>query len=131
MAGAVVGLAAVALCMTGLPAVGSFGQERSLAELHFADFNAVLGQRFSVHRLGEAPISTQLVAVKRSAFPAAGGGSPQTDCFALTFCSAKGGNMTQGVYTFAHRQLGYFDLFVVPTQPVDHEERYVAIFNRI
>ena len=51
--------------------------------------------------------------------------------FALTFCSPKGANIAQGVYTFAHAQLGAFDLFIVPTQPVAHEERYIAIFNRI
>ncbi len=131
MGGAVAGLSTVALWLAGFPTGRNFGQQRSLEELHFADFNALFGQHFSIRRQGEPPIITQLVAVKKSAFPAIGGSSPQTECFSLTFCSAKGSQLVQGSYTFAHRQLGYFELFIVPTQAVDYEERYVAIFNRI
>jgi hypothetical protein len=49
----------------------------------------------------------------------------------LAFCTANGLEIAQGNYTFAHSKLGLFDLFIVPAQSVTHEERYIAIINRI
>lgn len=60
-----------------------------------------------------------------------GAADPRHECFSLAFCGPKGQAFPQGTYTFAHPQVGYFDLFVVPTMAVDYEERHIAIINRI
>jgi hypothetical protein len=101
---------------------------RTLADLHFADFAALLGHTFAVYTTAATPQWVALAAVKqRTPVPATAG----REWFSLAFCGSKGQTFPQGTYTFAHPSLGQFDLFVVPTMAVDHEERHIAIINRI
>lgn len=114
-----------------LLAGNSLMRRRSIADLHFADFDALLGQSFLVNTIDALPRSVRLAAVKPGAAARTGAANPRHECFSLAFCGPKGQAFPQGTYTFAHPQLGYFDLFVVPTMAVDHEERHIAIINRI
>lgn len=118
-----VGLTGVGLQATGLLPLRAFMRKRSIADLHFVDFDALRGERFQLFGPGGQPDIVQLDVVKPSTRSQA--------CFSLAFCAAKGLDIGQGNYTFAHPKLGLFDLFIVPAQSVTHEERYIAIINRL
>ena len=77
------------------------------------------------------PVSVKLAAVKNRAQAANRAAGPHHECFSLAFSGPKGQAFPQGAYTFAHPQLGRFDLFVVPAMSVAHEERHIGIINRI
>jgi hypothetical protein len=123
--------------MVGLNGLGSIfpssGLMRhgSLAELHFADFDTLVGQSFRVYVANSLPRVVQLAAVKSRAHVAFRAAGPRHECFSLAFTGPKGEPLPQGTHTFAHPRLGHFDLFVVPTMAVDYEERAIAIINRI
>ena len=110
---------------------GSSTRQRSLADLHLSDFEALVGHTFHVYAAAALPLSVQLAAVKWRASAAARHTGPRHEWFSLAFSGPRGQSFLQGTYTFAHPKLGHFDLFVVPTMTVAHEERHIAIINRI
>lgn len=114
-----------------LLAASGLAPKRSIADLHFGDFDALAGQSFRVYGADSLPRVVQLASVKNRAPMASTAASPRHECFSLAFSAPKGEPLPQGTYTFAHPQLGHFDLFVVPTMAVAHEERAIAIINRI
>lgn len=120
--------------MTGLgaqrsrPVAAGLLGKRSVGDLHLADFAPLLGQSFTVYTLAAASHRVRLAAVKQDAAKAS---HAHGEYFSLAFSGPKGQAFPQGTYTFAHPRLGHFDLFVVPTMPVAHEERHIAIINRI
>ncbi len=118
-----------------LLATSGLAPKRSIADLHFADFHALVGQSFRVYMPGSAanfvPRSVKLVAVKNQAQAANRTRDLRNECFSLAFSGPKDQAFPQGTYTFAHPHLGRFDLFVVPTMSVAHEERHIGIINRI
>jgi hypothetical protein len=110
---------------------GNSARQRSLADLHFSDFETLVGHTFHVYAAAALPLSVQLAAVKWRASAAARHTGPRHEWFSLAFSGPRGQSFPQGTYTFAHPKLGHFDLFVVPTMTVAHEERHIAIINRI
>jgi hypothetical protein len=115
----------------GMLAASGLTPSRSIADLHFADFDALVGQSFRVYVTDSLPQVVQLAVVKNCAHSACRVASPRHEWFSLAFSGAKGEALPQGTHTFAHPRLGHFDLFVVPTMAVAHEERAIAIINRI
>lgn len=105
-------------------------QLRSIDELHLDDFETLKGATFQLFDPDGLATPAKLAVVKPLKYQPAGI-SPKQRSFSLAFTTAKGQTLPQGSYTFAHRQLGYFELFIVPTQAVEYEERYIAIINRI
>lgn len=102
--------------------------------LHTDDFEALAGQTFLVHMEGEKPLSVRLDHVKNLAKQHAGTrklAHPDQEWFSLAFAGPKGQVFPQGTYRLSHPRLGVFDLFLVPTMPAAHEERHIAIINRI
>lgn len=120
---------------SNLPAARWLAPKRSIADLHFADFNGLVGQSFRVYlsgtRVDSMPSSVKLTAVKDRTQATNRAAGPHQECFSLAFSGPKGQAFPQGTYTFAHPQLGRFDLFVVPAMSVAHEERHIGIINRI
>jgi hypothetical protein len=129
--GAASSFAGVGLWASGLLPVAGFAPQRSIADLHFADFNTLVGEHFRFYSPARLPITVQLVAVKNRAIQAANIASPRQELFSLAFSAPRDQMITQGTYSFAHSKLGYFDLFIVPAQPTEDEERFIAIINRI
>lgn len=113
-----------------LAATGA-ARRRSIADLHFADFEAHVGQPFHVYTGAARPLTVHLAAAKQCSSAAARFLHPRHEWFSLAFTSPKGQAFPQGTYAFAHPQLGHFHLFVVPAMSVGHEERHLAIINRI
>lgn len=109
------------------PALARHARSRTIADLHFADFDALRGDTFLVSVEDARPLSVQLDIVKRGGSPA----TPHHEWYSLAFSGPKGQTLAQGTYAFSHPQIGRFDLFIVPAMAVDHEERYIAIINRI
>jgi hypothetical protein len=106
-------------------------RHRSLADLHYVDFEAVLGQSFSVYAPDALPRTVRLDAVKQRTHATHKLASPRHEWFSLAFTGPRGQALHQGTYTFVHPQLGQFELFVVPAEALAHEERHIAIINRI
>lgn len=107
---------------------------RSLADLHLADFAALVGQTFRVDAGGVQPFAVQLNLVKDVTRQPDAARTPSfagQESFSLAFSGPKGQAFPQGLYRFLHPALGSFDLFVVPAMAVEHEERHIAIINRI
>lgn len=104
---------------------------RAIADLHLADFEALRGERFRLYGRDGLPTPVHLDVVKNATLASSQASTARPECFSLAFCAAKGLAMAQGTYTFAHPTLGFFELFIVPAQPVTHEERYIAIINRL
>ena len=109
-----------------LPALTRSTRLRSIADLHAADFKAVQGETFLVQVGDGQPLPVRLDVVRQHAAVQA-----QQEWYALSFTGPKGQTFEQGSYLFAHPRLGRFELFVVPAMAVDHEERHIAIINRI
>lgn len=105
-------------------------QLRSIDELSLEDFQGLKGTPFQLFDSDGITIGVNLAVVKPLKYQIAGI-LPQRRSFSLAFTTAKGQTLPQGSYTFAHRQLGYFELFIVPAQAMQYEERYIAIVNRI
>lgn len=124
-------LASLGFLATGQRTLYAMPHQRSLAELHFEDFYKVQGELFSLSSMDGRRALLQLAAVKERTFPATQVAGLRQECFSLTFCGLKDEAFTQDSYQFTHPKLGTFDLLIVPTQPVDYEERYIAIVNRI
>jgi len=124
-------LAGVGLWATSLFPLKGLIRKRALADLHFGDFEALLGEQFQLYSHTGLSSTVQLAAVKASPFQTTRAMSPGQACFSLAFLAPKGHGFSQETYTFAHPKLGHFDLFIVPTQPVEQETRYIAIINRI
>jgi hypothetical protein len=124
-------LAGVGLWVTHLLPIPEFRHKPALADWHFADFNALLGERFRLYNHAGLLGLLQLIDVKNSTFPAARTNNAHQECFSLAFHAPKGHAFTQDTYTLVHPKLGHFALFIVPTQPVEHADRYIAIINRI
>ncbi len=122
-----------------LRAANGLAARRSIADLHLDDFAARVGQSFRVYVASSGPAAeadavtriVRLAAVKNRAQAAHKTAGSRHEWFSLAFCGPKGEALPQGTHTFAHPQLGHFDLFVVPTMAVDYEERAIAIINRI
>ena len=91
----------------------------------------MVGQTFHVYNAAALPLSVQLAAVKWRASATVWHTGPRHEWFSLAFTGPTGQSFPQGTYSFAHPKLGHFELFVVPTMSVAHEERHIAIINRI
>src|SRR5689334_8828340 len=119
----------VGLWASGALPVRAMTQQRTLAELGFTDFQALLGEHFQVYSHVGLPSTVQLVQVKARPSQTKQTDILQSDCFSLAFSAPNGHGLTQDSYTFVHPKLGQFALFIVPAQQVEYEDRYIAIFN--
>jgi hypothetical protein len=105
------------------------------AQLTRATFALHVGDTF---RLSLAPPDTlpiTLIALNDltvRALPAADGTPPpQGESFALLFRGPRTPQLAQGMYEFAHDQIGAFALFIVPVGADAESVRYEAVFNRL
>lgn len=121
----------VGLWVSGALPLRAMTQQRTLAELDFTDFQALLGEHFQVYSHVGLPSTVQLVQVKARPSQTKQADNLRSDCFSLAFAAPKGHGLTQDSYTFVHPELGQFALFIVPAQQVEYEDRYIAIFNRL
>jgi len=56
---------------------------------------------------------------------------PKQEEFAVTFCGPPDMFLGQGSRSFAHEQMGEFELFLVPIGKDERGFNYQAVFNRI
>lgn len=56
--------------------------------------------------------------------------SPHQERFTVVFRGPKEPFLSQGTYSFAHEQMGEFNLFIVPMRQDDDGTFYEAVFNR-
>jgi hypothetical protein len=88
-----------------------------------------LRSRFRVERGGIAGDTTlKLIKVVDRA---SGSNSPTYECFSAYFAGSKTLPLDQGTYVMHHRELGTFQLFIVPAGSGRKQHYYEALFNRI
>jgi len=95
----------------------------SLSSLTPADFEPHVGKDFLITAPG-APVNVRLAQVERLGTALREGGA-----FSLSFLSAPGPFLPQGIYPIAHPELGTLELFVVPLGPKDGGNNYQVIFT--
>lgn len=95
----------------------------SLSSLTAADFEPHVGKDFVITAAG-AKVSVRLAQVERLGTALRAGGA-----FSLSFLSAPGPFLPQGIYPIAHPELGMLDVFIVPLGPKDGENNYQVIFT--
>jgi hypothetical protein len=96
---------------------------KPLDQLTPADFEALVGQRFTVVQ-NEGDLGLELVNVR--ALPPHG---RRTEPFALTFHGPRQPTLSQRIHTLAHADLGALVVFLVPVQGGVDGVDYEAIFN--
>jgi hypothetical protein len=96
---------------------------KSLDQLGPADFQALVGQRFTVVQ-NEGDLALELVEVKPLP-PHARRSEP----FALLFRGPQQPRLSQRVHTLAHTETGPLAIFLVPVQGGAEGIAYEAIFN--
>jgi hypothetical protein len=103
-----------------------------LAELDAAKFATVLHSRFQVGSTLSRAVDVALVEVSptRRFGSGAPGAAPAFESFSLLFEGPVSTPLTQGTYSFAHPQMGHFDLFIVPIGRKEQLIQYQAVFNR-
>jgi hypothetical protein len=95
----------------------------SLTSLKPADFEPHIGHAFAIEANGKR-LELKLAEVERVGSAVREGGA-----FSLTFLTAPGPFLPQGVYPLRHPTLGTFELFMVPLGPKDGGNSYQIIFT--
>jgi uncharacterized protein DUF6916 len=96
---------------------------KSLDQLRPADFQSLVGQRFTVVQ-NEGDLGLELVQVR--ALPPH---SRREEPFALVFRGPRQPVLQQRIHTLAHAQAGSLVMFLVPVQGGVDGVDYEAIFN--
>jgi hypothetical protein len=96
------------------------------AYLRLAGYSGLQGQSFDA---GSATLQLlQVSDLERVKYERALAGAD--DAFSLTFSGPTSHSLTQGVHTLRHPRLGSFDLFLVPVDQPDGDQRYEAVVDR-
>lgn len=98
----------------------------SAEKLTLAQMTRLVGTHFRV--LTEAVEGIELELAQTNSKPELG---PNFECFSLVFKGPVGRLLRQGTYRLEHRQLGGFDLFIVPVGQETGACLYQADFNRL
>jgi hypothetical protein len=102
-----------------------------LAELDAGKFAAALHSRFQVGSTLSRAVDVALVEVSPTRrFGSGAPEAPAFESFSLLFEGPVSTPLTQGTYSFAHPQMGHFDLFIVPIGRQEQLIQYQAVFNR-
>jgi hypothetical protein len=105
------------------------------AHLTRATFAPHVGDTFHISLASPDTLPITLVALndlQMRALPAADGATPpQGESFSLLFRGPRAPQLAQGMYEFAHDQIGAFALFIVPVGADAESVRYEAVFNRL
>jgi hypothetical protein len=126
---------AVALSASAMPAARVFGSNPGLDQLSYAALRKCLGTAFVVHHGGSGPaVALELIDARQQP-PSRGGSADAPDAghekFSLRFRGPRRQALPQRTYTFEHRQLGRFEMFIVPAgAQAGANMHYEAIFNR-
>lgn len=125
-------IAVAALATTGLQTIASAADDTTpnakqpdvIARLTLDDAQFLVGSVFTVY----APSGTQhFVCVKVNATDPASTAPDRS--FAMRFRPQHTTSLKQGTYSFEHRVLGRFRLFIVPSGPDAPHRHYTAIIN--
>lgn len=105
------------------------------SDLTRATFAAHVGDTFRITLAPPDTLPVTLVALNDlqvRALPAPEGAAPpHRESFSLLFRGPRTPQLPQGMYDFAHDQIGAFALFIVPIGADAESVRYEAIFNRM
>ncbi len=124
-------------------AASGLAPKRSIADLHFADFDVLVGESFRVYHIASGADSGadfrsvlcraafNLRPSKIGPMPPIEPPPPATSGSPLPSAVLKASRCPKAPIPLPTPRLGHFDLFVVPTMAVAHEERPIAIVNRI
>jgi hypothetical protein len=103
-------------------------------QLSFASFSKCLGSTFVVRRGTEPDVALELFrAHQLPTLPLAKANALDAshEKFSLMFRGPQSAALAQNTYTFEHRQMGRFEMFIVPAGMLDEEHGYYqAVFNR-
>ncbi len=95
-------------------------------KLTLAQMTRLVGTQFRVLTAAAEGIELELAQTNSKPEPGA-----RFECFSLVFKGPVGRMLRQGTYRFEHRQLGGFDLFIVPVGQETGACLYQADFNRL
>jgi hypothetical protein len=97
--------------------------QKPVADLSIEDFEAHSGQTFRL-TANDRALDLELAQVQRLGTALRAGGA-----FSLVFHAPAGPPLAQSIYPIEHPQLGPMELFVVPIQPMNGQQRYEVIFT--
>jgi hypothetical protein len=106
----------------------------ALRTLDHASLSALVGQRFYLYH-GTSAAAVRLVKVtelqQRSLTRGAHPVARRTETFTLVFRADSRLQLPQGTYSFRHRGLRRFSLFIVPGRGTNRVQHYQAVFHRL
>jgi hypothetical protein len=114
--------AAVTLTPFG-PLIAHRPSRVALSKLHHRSFSPHLQTLF---RVWNGKLSVPMLLVNVTADNATTG-----ECFSLRFRGRAKQALAQGTYRFEHKNIGVFDLFIVPGEANNNAQHYSAIINRV
>lgn len=116
--------------VTSAPSIKMVKGDR-LADLTKSDFSNQIGEVFQVI---SGRKSVQLQLIQADDFPIVGSArdyGKSGECFFLKFYGFSETPLGQQTHTFVNKQLGSFNLFIVPTPSETNLRYYEAVINRI
>ncbi len=109
-------------------------RDTSSEQLSHATFSKYLGSTFVVRQRDNPATALELIRARQLSTPrltAANATDAGHEGFALMFRTARGAALVQNTYSFEHREMGRFQMFIVPVGVQDETHDYFqAIFNR-
>ena len=127
-------LALAAVFSPDVLAAAVSARDASSEQLSYATFSKYLGSTFVVRQRGNPAVALELIRARQlsdSRLATASAPDDGHERFALMFRTARGAALVQSTYTFEHRQMGRFQIFIVPVGVQDETHDYhQAIFNR-
>jgi hypothetical protein len=122
------GMVGVTAMAKSAQAIGPFGVP--LDRVESSHFEPTVGTRFRVHREDEAPLDVSLVKCDkygyRGAWPAH---LKKREPFSLIFSAPKDTQLEGGTYTVSHRELGTFQLSLMPVDQPKRRAKLQAILS--
>ena len=125
---------AAAFSPTTLSATSVFTPYADAEQLSFAAFSKSVGSTFIVRREAKSRVELELIRAHRqpaSRFETANAQDAAHEKFSLMFRGPQSAALGQNTYAFEHREIGRFEMFIVPVGLKDESHGYYqAIFNR-
>jgi hypothetical protein len=111
------------------PSIPKEARLNNLFKLSMAKFQESLRTTFTFQTPAFGPLELELIDVsdQRPAF-ARRAETSDRECFSLLFQGPPDKPLTQDTYAIEHKELGKFQLFIVPTRK---QGNYIAIINRL
>src|SRR2546430_1422310 len=91
-------------------------------------FSPFVGETFLIDAGAEAPVELELIAAEELESRFRRADAPRMP-FSIVFRGPAELRLPQRMYAMEHKEIGAFEIFLVPIGPDEHGLRYEAVFN--